>query len=89
VIKANCDLKVKHFCGEMGVDLWSEKQWKQNFENYDVLVMTAQIFLNILRHGFISLQQVNIPSSLDLSNLVIIKYSKKILIEYQGKSISF
>jgi endoribonuclease Dicer len=44
----------------MGVDLWSEKQWKNNFENFDVLVMTAQIFLNILRHGFISLAQVNI-----------------------------
>ncbi|RIA97599.1 hypothetical protein C1645_813834 [Glomus cerebriforme] len=60
VIKANCDVKIKHFCGEMGVDLWSEKQWKTNFENFDVLVMTAQIFLNILRHGFISLSQVNL-----------------------------
>ncbi|CAG8559865.1 22395_t:CDS:2 [Racocetra persica] len=60
VIEANCDLKVKHFCGEMGVDLWSEKEWRKNFENYDVLVMTAQIFLNILRHGFISLSQVNL-----------------------------
>ncbi|CAG8741190.1 35674_t:CDS:2 [Gigaspora margarita] len=60
VIKANCDLKVRHVCGEMGVDLWSEKEWRNNFENYDVLVMTAQIFLNILRHGFISLSQVNL-----------------------------
>ncbi|CAG8675935.1 16194_t:CDS:2, partial [Dentiscutata erythropus] len=60
VIKANCDLKVKHVCGEMGVDLWSEKEWRNNFENFDVLVMTAQIFLNILRHGFISLSQVNL-----------------------------
>lgn len=48
------------FCGEMGVDLWSEKQWKKTFIEYDILVMTAQIFLNILRHGFISLSQVNI-----------------------------
>ncbi|RGB34312.1 hypothetical protein C1646_653906 [Rhizophagus diaphanus] len=60
VIKANCDIKVMRFCGEMGVDLWSEKQWKKTFIEYDVLVMTAQIFLNILRHGFISLSQVNL-----------------------------
>ncbi|CAG8574135.1 14728_t:CDS:2 [Acaulospora morrowiae] len=60
VIKTNCDVRVKHFCGEMGVDLWSEKQWKEYFENNDVLVMTAQIFLNVLRHGFISLSQVNL-----------------------------
>ena len=58
VIKANCDVKVKHFCGEMGVDLWTEKIWKQNFEEFEVAVMTAQIFLNILRHGFISMSQV-------------------------------
>ena len=61
MIKANCAARAKYFCGEMGVDLWDEKHWRQNFENFDVLVMTAQIFLNILRHGFISLSQVNIP----------------------------
>ncbi|GBB92187.1 hypothetical protein RclHR1_01980012 [Rhizophagus clarus] len=60
VIDANCDAAVKHFCGEMGVDLWKEETWKKNFENLDILVMTAQIFLNILRHGFISLSQVNL-----------------------------
>ncbi|KAG9287939.1 hypothetical protein G9A89_017534 [Geosiphon pyriformis] len=60
VIETNCDLKVKYFCGEMGVDFWSESEWRKNFENFDVLVMTAQIFLNILRHGFISLSQVNL-----------------------------
>nr|CAG8438547.1 9096_t:CDS:2 [Entrophospora candida] len=60
VIKANCDFKIQHLCGEMGVDLWSEKEWKKKFEEYDVLVMTAQIFLNILRHGFISLSNVNL-----------------------------
>lgn len=58
VLRSNCDFNIKSFCGEMGVDLWSEKQWAKNFEESDVLVMTAQIFLNILRHGFISLKQV-------------------------------
>jgi endoribonuclease Dicer len=60
VIESNCAYDVKQICGEMGADRWDEKQWKQNFEEYDVLVMTAQIFLNILRHGFISLSQVNL-----------------------------
>ncbi|CAG8495182.1 4853_t:CDS:2 [Diversispora eburnea] len=60
VLKSNCSFNIKKFCGEMGVDLWSEKQWAKYFEENDVLVMTAQIFLNILRHGFISLKQVNL-----------------------------
>ncbi|CAG8442886.1 9275_t:CDS:2 [Ambispora leptoticha] len=60
VIESNCDLRIKPLCGEMGVDLWSEKEWRNYFEQYDVLVMTAQIFLNILRHGFISINRVNL-----------------------------
>ncbi|RHZ72154.1 hypothetical protein Glove_245g9 [Diversispora epigaea] len=60
VLKSNCSFNIKKFCGEMGVDLWSEKHWAKYFEENDVLVMTAQIFLNILRHGFISLKQVNL-----------------------------
>ncbi|CAG8433757.1 11080_t:CDS:2 [Ambispora gerdemannii] len=60
VIESNCDLKIKHFCGEMGVDLWKDKHWQKYFGEFDVLVMTAQIFLNILRHGFISMNRVNL-----------------------------
>lgn len=45
-------------CGEMDVDAWSEKRWKLIFEENDVCVMTAQIFLDTLHHGFISLEKV-------------------------------
>lgn len=58
VIEANCDVKVKQLCGQMNVDTWSEKQWKQVFEETDVCVMTAQIFLDTLRHGYIHMDRV-------------------------------
>ncbi|GAA5800244.1 hypothetical protein HPULCUR_005669 [Helicostylum pulchrum] len=60
VIQANCDLVVEQMCGEMDVDNWSEKRWKQIFEESDVCVMTAQIFLDTLYHGFISLERVHL-----------------------------
>ncbi|KAI9494240.1 hypothetical protein BDB00DRAFT_928356 [Zychaea mexicana] len=60
VIKANCDAKVVRMYGEMGIDKWSEKRWDQIFEENDVCVMTAQIFLDTLRHGFIHMSQVNL-----------------------------
>lgn len=60
MIKANCDAEVDEFCGEMGVDLWGEKQWRRILAEKDVLVMTAQILLNMLRHGFISLDRINL-----------------------------
>lgn len=58
VIQANCDLVVEQMCGEMDVDNWTEKRWKQIFEESDVCVMTAQIFLDTLYHGFLSLEKV-------------------------------
>ncbi|KAI8384572.1 dicer-2 protein [Radiomyces spectabilis] len=60
VISANCDVVVKHVCGQMDVDSWTEKTWRLLFEESDVFVMTAQIFLDTLRHGFVSLDEVNL-----------------------------
>jgi ERCC4-related helicase len=59
VIRANGDVEVKHICGQMDVDNWSEKKWKEIFEGTDVCVMTAQIFLDILRHGFVQMDSVS------------------------------
>lgn len=57
-IENECDLRVGHYCGQMGVDLWGSLQWSEIMEKKDVLVMTAQIFLNMLRHGLVSLNRV-------------------------------
>ncbi|KAI8876441.1 dicer-2 protein [Backusella circina FSU 941] len=60
VIQANCDINLQEICGSMNVDSWTENQWEPIFENNDVCVMTAQVFLDVLRHGFIKLNQVNL-----------------------------
>ena len=60
VIKKHTDLKVQHYVGEMGVDFWDKNKWENEFNKNNVLVMTAQIFLNLLLHGFIKLSQVNL-----------------------------
>ena len=60
MIKKHTDLKVKHYVGEMGVDFWNKNKWENEFNENNVLVMTAQIFLNLLLHGFIKLSQVNL-----------------------------
>ncbi|KAG2220792.1 hypothetical protein INT45_012461, partial [Circinella minor] len=60
VIKSNCDANIERIVGEMGIDKWSEENWKQIFKENDICVMTAQIFLDILRHGFIEMTQINL-----------------------------
>ena len=44
----------------MGVDDWDEAIWENEFNTFNVLVMTAQIFLNLLSHSYITLSKVNL-----------------------------
>lgn len=58
VIAANSDLSVNYLCGELVWDQWNKKMWDNMIDEDDVCVMTAQIFLDALRHGFIHLDRV-------------------------------
>ncbi len=40
------------YYGELGVDLWKKEQWDIEFENHQVLVFTAQVFLNLIDHNY-------------------------------------
>ena len=44
----------------MGVDYWDKPTWENEFNTSNVLVMTAQIFLDLLLHSYILLSQVNL-----------------------------
>lgn len=50
------EYRVGCFYGDCGVDYWSPSRWVANILTHDVLVMTAQIFLNLLRHALITMQ---------------------------------
>lgn len=42
------------------MDSWKEDVWQEQFNENNVLVMTAKIFLNLLSRSFIKLSQVNL-----------------------------
>ena len=60
VIEDHTALKVGFYTGDMGVDFWDRDRWRDEFNTNDVLVMTAQILLNILTHAFINLKNINL-----------------------------
>ncbi|XP_033114296.1 endoribonuclease Dicer-like isoform X2 [Anneissia japonica] len=60
VIKKHTNLEVGKYVGAMNVDLWQKDQWLEEFQNNQVLVMTAQIFKDILQHGYMGLSKVNL-----------------------------
>uniref|UniRef100_A0A7M5VDW2 Uncharacterized protein n=1 Tax=Clytia hemisphaerica TaxID=252671 RepID=A0A7M5VDW2_9CNID len=59
-VSQNTSLKVKHYTGDMGVDFWDQDTWVKEFNENDVLVMTAQILVNILTHGFFTRENINL-----------------------------
>lgn len=53
-------LNAKGFSGDMQVDFWDNKRWWSEIEDTPILVMVAQIFLDIVNHGVMSLDRVNL-----------------------------
>lgn len=51
-------IQVGAYYGEKRVDDWSSSKWARSLRTKKVLVMTAQIFLNLLRHGFLDIRNV-------------------------------
>ena len=47
-------------CGELNVDYWSTQQWSDMLDNNEILVSTAQVILDAVKHGFLQLKQVNV-----------------------------
>ncbi|KAL2345968.1 hypothetical protein Fmac_007253 [Flemingia macrophylla] len=60
VIRERTGYQVGHYCGEMGQDFWDARRWQREFDTKHVLVMTAQILLNILRHSIIKMETINL-----------------------------
>ncbi|KAJ9053924.1 Dicer-like protein 1 [Entomophthora muscae] len=58
VIEANVPYRTTKLCGELGVDFWDMAKWQELISNSDILIMTAQIFLNMLRHAYITMNDI-------------------------------
>ncbi|GAA5833456.1 hypothetical protein JCM9279_001530 [Rhodotorula babjevae] len=59
-IARNTKLRVGKLFGALGVNLCSEKEWEWNFKHYDCLVVTAQLILDSLAHGFLKMDQISL-----------------------------
>lgn len=59
-MRRHTDLNCKGYSGDMGVDFWKEEQWMDEIEKNQILVITSQIFLDLLIHGYMKLEKVNL-----------------------------
>ncbi|KAI4478811.1 hypothetical protein M0804_011557 [Polistes exclamans] len=59
-IARHTGLSCKGYCGDMNVDYWSKEIWLKELEEHQVLVMTSQILVDIITHGYLSLNRINL-----------------------------
>ncbi|KAK3028008.1 LOW QUALITY PROTEIN: hypothetical protein RJ639_040007, partial [Escallonia herrerae] len=59
-VEMHTDLKVGKYWGAMGVDYWDAATWKQQYDEFEVLVMTPAILLGALRHNFLKLDMIKV-----------------------------
>uniref|UniRef100_A0A0K8S5D2 Uncharacterized protein n=1 Tax=Lygus hesperus TaxID=30085 RepID=A0A0K8S5D2_LYGHE len=48
------------YSGDMNVDYWTKEKWLAELDKHEVLVMTAQIFLNLVLHAVLRFSDVNL-----------------------------
>ncbi|CAF1083057.1 unnamed protein product, partial [Didymodactylos carnosus] len=59
-ISLHTNMRVGKYYGELNTDAWDKQKWNNEFNSHQVLVMTAQIFLDVIEHKFFLLSQVNL-----------------------------
>ncbi|KAH9890583.1 hypothetical protein C8Q73DRAFT_652216 [Cubamyces lactineus] len=59
-ISKQTTLRVRQFSGATAHDMGDREGWRKEFEDADVFVMTAQIFLNLLTHSHWSMDKVSL-----------------------------
>ncbi|XP_057374674.1 endoribonuclease Dicer-like [Daphnia carinata] len=57
-IRRHTCLEIGEYYGELGVDLWRGDRWTKELDKNNVLVMTAQLFVNAVHHGFIRIDSI-------------------------------
>jgi endoribonuclease Dicer len=59
-IRRHSHRSVGEYSGDLNVDLWTREQWQEELLHHQIMVMTCQIFLNLLLHGYVQLSEVNL-----------------------------
>lgn len=59
-IKTHTGLEVGQYEGSMGVDFWDDNKWADELEEHEVIIITAQIFLELILHARLPLRRVNL-----------------------------
>ncbi|XP_046981769.1 endoribonuclease Dicer-like isoform X1 [Schistocerca americana] len=59
-IRRHTDLSVGIYTGLQNVDFWKPDRWQKEFATHEVLVMSSQVVLNVLQHGYLDAKKLQV-----------------------------
>ncbi|XP_006903693.1 PREDICTED: LOW QUALITY PROTEIN: dicer 1, ribonuclease type III [Elephantulus edwardii] len=59
-VRTHSDLKVGEYSNPEVNASWTKERWNQEFAKHQVLVMTCDVALNVLKNGYLSLSDINL-----------------------------
>ncbi len=59
-MRRHFNVNVGEYNGDMNINCWDISHWNRELTQNQVIVMTPQIFLNILKNDFINFSQINL-----------------------------
>ncbi|KAF9178961.1 Dicer-like protein 1 [Haplosporangium sp. Z 767] len=81
-ISSNSDIKAEAICGAMNVDNYDLERWESIFREVEVVVLTGQILLDILRHGFLKIESCSLLIFDECHHAIKAHYYKLIMTEF-------
>lgn len=60
LLSRNVLYKTSIYTSDRNVDTWKQDQWLKEFEEYQIVVCTCQILLDVLKHGYLSIKHINL-----------------------------
>lgn len=74
VLREHTGMDTRGYVGSMGVDLWKAHEWRSQMAHHEIMVMTHDILLNSLRHGFMKViirLQLTLPLSASMGGFIM------------------
>ncbi|KAI4489336.1 hypothetical protein M0802_011205 [Mischocyttarus mexicanus] len=59
-IARHTSLSCRGYSGDMNLDYWTKEVWMKELDDHQVLVMTSQILVDVIVHGHLSLNRINL-----------------------------
>lgn len=87
--KEKTPFKVAVFTGDMNVDNWSGNTWRKEFDKFHLIVATYQIVLDILRHNYIQLKDLNVIVFDECHNAGGEHPISQFMLQFVGKNVEY